>query len=49
MPWLKQTPHFEFIGEQKNSCQKHLPKDKFEDALKWLNERLQSLMGDTPF
>jgi hypothetical protein len=28
---------------------KHLPKDKFEDALNWLNEWLQSLVGDAPF
>lgn len=28
---------------------KSLPKSKFEDALKWLNEWLQSLVGSAPF
>jgi hypothetical protein len=28
---------------------KSLPKEKFEDAMNWLNEWLQSLIGDAPF
>jgi hypothetical protein len=39
----------ELYRRYKVNSYKHLPKDKFEDALNWLNEWLQSLVGDVPF